>query len=284
MRVAAQVVLTEDQALRLESYARGRRTAARLVLRANIVLLAAQGRQDLEIAAHLGVVPPTAARWRARFLKSGSAGLEKDAPRPGKATVLTQHTVRRIVAMTTQQKPVNATHWSTRSMAAHLEGAWTEAAPARQLQVEQRSPLRREAGRHRRPLSESTRTRAGALAGRKEPDPGAGPHPDHDPRLQEQRNHHVVRRAQHAGRHRDGHLHAAPPPSGVAEVLAPDRPPAVGSTWSSASSATSPKINFDAGSSACKTSKPPSTTTSACITNSQSRLSGQQKPPISSKK
>ena len=118
MRVAAQVVLTGDQALRLEAYARGRRTAARLVLRAQIVLLASQGRQDLEIAAALGIVPRTAARWRARFLKSGIAGLEKDAPRPGKATVLTPQTMRRIVAMTTQQKPANATHWSTRSMAA----------------------------------------------------------------------------------------------------------------------------------------------------------------------
>ena len=118
MRVAAQVVLTGDQRSRLESYARGRRTAARLVLRARIVLLASEGTQDLEIAALLGVVPRTAARWRTRFLKSGIAGLEKEAPRPGKATVLTQPTVHRIVTLTTQQKPVNATHWSTRSMAA----------------------------------------------------------------------------------------------------------------------------------------------------------------------
>jgi transposase len=118
MRVAAQVVLTGDQRSQLESYARGRRTAARLVLRARIVLLASQGKQDLEIAALLGVVPRTAARWRTRFLKSGIAGLEKDAPRPGKVTVLTQPMVHQIVTLTTQQKPLHATHWSTRSMAA----------------------------------------------------------------------------------------------------------------------------------------------------------------------
>ena len=118
MRVAAQVVLTREQSAKLESYARGRRLAARLVLRAKIVLLAAEGRQDLEIAAALGIVPRTAARWRARFLKLGVAGLEKDAPRPGHATVLTPERIREIVAMTTQQKPTNATHWSTRSMAA----------------------------------------------------------------------------------------------------------------------------------------------------------------------
>ncbi len=118
MRVAAEVVLTEEQAAQLKAHARGRRTAARLVLRARIVLLAAEGKQDLEIAATLGIVPRTAARWRARFLTSGVAGLEKDAPRGGRATVLTQQTVRRIVALTTQQKPVQATHWSTRTMAA----------------------------------------------------------------------------------------------------------------------------------------------------------------------
>jgi len=118
MRVAGQVVLTGEQSAQLAAYARGRRTPARLVLRARIVLLASEGKQDLEIAALLGVVPRTAARWRARFLKSGVAGLEKDAPRAAGATVLTPAVVHRIVAMTTQQKPVNATHWSTRSMAA----------------------------------------------------------------------------------------------------------------------------------------------------------------------
>jgi transposase len=118
MRIAARVVLTDEQSAQLEAYARGRRIAARLVLRAKIVLLAAEGKQDLEIAAALGVVARTAARWRARFLKLGVAGLEKDAPRPGHATVLTAERRREIVAMTTQQKPANATHWSTRSMAA----------------------------------------------------------------------------------------------------------------------------------------------------------------------
>ena len=54
MRVAAQLVLTGDQASRLERYERGPRTAARLVLRAKVVLLAAQGKQDMEIAALLG--------------------------------------------------------------------------------------------------------------------------------------------------------------------------------------------------------------------------------------
>jgi hypothetical protein len=53
-------------------------------------------------------------RWRGRFLELGVAGLEKDAPRTGRApTVDAQEMIRK----TTQEKPLNATHWSTRSMA-----------------------------------------------------------------------------------------------------------------------------------------------------------------------
>jgi transposase len=118
MRIAAQVMLTAEQKAELESYARGRKTAARLVLRARIVLLAAEGKQDLEIAAALGVVPRTPARWRARFLSHGVAGLRQDAPRPGRNPLISAETVLHVVELTTQQRPAHATHWSTRSMAA----------------------------------------------------------------------------------------------------------------------------------------------------------------------
>lgn len=118
MRIAPQVVLTKEQRYKLEAYARGRRTPARLVLRARIVLLAADGKQDLEIARLLSVVPRTAARWRARFLHDGIVGLEHDAPRPGRTPSISVETVRLVIAKTTRQKPPHATHWSTRSMAA----------------------------------------------------------------------------------------------------------------------------------------------------------------------
>jgi hypothetical protein len=62
MRIAPQVVLTREQRAKLEAYARGRRTPARVVLRARIVLLAAEGKQDLKIARLLSIVPRTAAR------------------------------------------------------------------------------------------------------------------------------------------------------------------------------------------------------------------------------
>jgi transposase len=118
MRVAAQVVLTEKQRARLQAYARGRRTPTRLVLRARIVLLASEGKQDLEIARLLSVVPRTPARWRARFLRDGIAGLLQDAPRPGRPRTVSPQTVAQVIRKTTQEKPANATHWSTRTMAA----------------------------------------------------------------------------------------------------------------------------------------------------------------------
>ena len=118
MRIAPQVVLTSEQRAGLEAYARGRRTPARVVLRARIVLLTAEGKQDLQIARLLSIVPRTAARWRSRFLRDGIAGLEHDAPRPGRTPSISPELVRMVIAKTTQERPSHATHWSTRTMAA----------------------------------------------------------------------------------------------------------------------------------------------------------------------
>ena len=118
MRIAPQVVLTREQRTKLEVYARGRSTPARVVLRARIVLLAAEGKQDLKIAHLLSIVPRTAARWRSRFLRDGIAGLEHDAPRPGRTPSISPELVRMVIAKTTQERPSHATHWSTRTMAA----------------------------------------------------------------------------------------------------------------------------------------------------------------------
>jgi len=75
------------------------------------------GKQDLEIAEELSVTPRTAARWRARYLKAGIDGLKKDVPRPGRTPIFTPEKIRMVVEKTTQEKPPDATHWSTRSMA-----------------------------------------------------------------------------------------------------------------------------------------------------------------------
>lgn len=118
MRVAPAVTLTETQRQILESWARARSLPARQVERARIVLLAAAGWQNRQIAAELGISAQKVSRWRSRFLTHGLAGLEKDAPRPGRTPAIPAETVARVIQMTTQQKPANATHWSTRKLAA----------------------------------------------------------------------------------------------------------------------------------------------------------------------
>jgi transposase len=112
MRVARPVVLSTEERDLLESRAR-----ARSVERARIVLLAAAGMQDKHIAAKLRITPEKAARWRNRFLEGGLTALDKDAPRPGRTPMIASAKIQEAVRRTMQEKPHNATHWSTRSMA-----------------------------------------------------------------------------------------------------------------------------------------------------------------------
>ena len=86
--------------------------------RARILLLADAGKRDLDVASELSITPEKAARWRKRFLSKGLAGLEEDAPRLGRTPSISKATVDKVVHLTTQEKPSNATHWSTRTMAA----------------------------------------------------------------------------------------------------------------------------------------------------------------------
>ncbi len=114
MRTAARVELNAEQRQALERLARARSEPARIVERARIVLLAAEGLEYQQIARRLAITPEKAARWRKRFLAGGIAALRKDAPRPGRTRTITERQVRQVVEMTLHQKPVNATHWSTR--------------------------------------------------------------------------------------------------------------------------------------------------------------------------
>jgi transposase len=84
MRIAPPVVIDSSQKGVLEQWARSRSLPARQVERAKVVLLASEGKTDLEIADSLRIGNHKVARWRKRFLKLGLAGLEKDAPRRGR--------------------------------------------------------------------------------------------------------------------------------------------------------------------------------------------------------
>lgn len=118
MRVARPIELSSEQKEALEQCARARSLPIRLVERARIVLMAAAGKQDKEIAAELGMTAHKVARWRSRYLECGMSGLERDAPRPGRTPSITPAQVKQVIEKTTQEKPANATHWSTRTMAA----------------------------------------------------------------------------------------------------------------------------------------------------------------------
>ena len=117
MRVAPEIVLTDEERAELTRLVRSRLTSVRLVLRARIVLLAADGMQNKDIAEQLGVGRVQVSRWRERYVLSQLAGIERDLPR-GAPPVKVD--AARLVELTTQAKPSAATHWSTRKMAAEL--------------------------------------------------------------------------------------------------------------------------------------------------------------------
>ena len=117
MRVAPEIVLTNEEHAELAKLVRSKLSSVRLAQRARIVLLAADGMQNKAIAQQLGVGRVQVARWRERYAESRLAGIERDLPRgapPAKVDVA------RLVELTTQTKPEAATHWSTRTMAAEL--------------------------------------------------------------------------------------------------------------------------------------------------------------------
>lgn len=121
MRVAVAIALTDEERTVLTKWSRGRSTPARLVLRAKIVLAAAEGMLSKDIAVRLDCKRETVARWRNRFAEQDAgerlASLKQDAPRPGHPPVARLQHEAEIIRKTTQEMPPDATHWSTRSMA-----------------------------------------------------------------------------------------------------------------------------------------------------------------------
>ena len=117
MRVAPEIILTEEEHAELTRLANSKVSSVRLAQRARIVLLAAGGMQNKDIAQQLSVGRVQVSRWRERYAKSRLAGIERDLPRGAPPTKVD---IARLVELTTQTKPVAATHWSTRKMAAEL--------------------------------------------------------------------------------------------------------------------------------------------------------------------
>ena len=116
---AADIVLTADERAELEGWTRRRTSAAGLALRARIVLAAADGGSNVELADRLELNRGTIRKWRNRFVQFRCDGLLDD-PRPGRPRVVGDEQIKELIVATLETTPKDATHWSTRSMADHL--------------------------------------------------------------------------------------------------------------------------------------------------------------------
>ena len=116
---AVEIVLTVDERAELGGWARRRTSAAGLAMRSRIVLAAAEGASNTELAQHLGLSITTIRRWRNRFVEQRCDGL-LDEPRPGRPRVIGDDRIEALITATLETTPPDATHWSTRSMAQHL--------------------------------------------------------------------------------------------------------------------------------------------------------------------
>ena len=117
--IAVEVVLSEEEREQLESWARRRSSARALAQRSRIVLAAAEGLKNTEVAERLWIDRATAAKWRSRFAAQRLQGL-LDEPRPGRPRTITDAQVEELVIRTPESTPKDATHWSTRSLAAQV--------------------------------------------------------------------------------------------------------------------------------------------------------------------
>lgn len=147
--IAKPIQLSSDEDRRLRILSKRKRVEARVQIRSRIVLLAAAGMADKDIAQKLDIGRRVVARWRARFLAAGVDGLLQDATRPGRPrTARNAANVEQVVRITLEKTPAGATHWSTRTLAAHLGSSacrcphlarpWTQAASGRVFQTFQR--------------------------------------------------------------------------------------------------------------------------------------------------
>lgn len=117
MRVAPSIILSEGEESQLLRWSRGRSTPQRVILRSKIVLMAAEGTQNREIAEKLRARPKTVTLWRGRFVVHRLDGILKDAPRPGRKPRISEQKIDRIIDLTLHTKPRGATHWTTRTLA-----------------------------------------------------------------------------------------------------------------------------------------------------------------------
>jgi transposase len=115
MRTASVIELTDEQRRQLRRWVQSSTASVRLARRAKIILLAAEGMDNRQIAQEVEVGRIQVGRWRERFAQDGLSGIAADLPRSGRKRHID---AAEIVRLTTQTTPQAATHWSTRTLAA----------------------------------------------------------------------------------------------------------------------------------------------------------------------
>ncbi len=119
MPTVPPLVITDKERSELQRRVRAHTTPQRAAKRARVVLLAADGVPNRQIAPIVGMNQHTVAHWRRRFAAERLAGLE-DRQRPGRPPVYGHDERLRIVATVTEEPPDPASHWSHSQLAQAL--------------------------------------------------------------------------------------------------------------------------------------------------------------------
>ncbi len=183
----APLTLSDDERGELKSLTMRRKTAQALALRARIVLACAEGGQNKEVAAKLGLDRATVGKWRRRFVEQRVDGLH-DEPRSGAPRTIDDARIEAVIVRTLESLPRErhplefARHGEGQRPvgvdgATHLAGLRAAAAPAGDVQALDRPGLRGQSARRGRPLRLAAGARHRAMRGREVPNPGAGPQP-----------------------------------------------------------------------------------------------------------
>jgi transposase len=115
-RPKAALTMSVEERETLKRWARRPKTAQALALRARILLRCAEGFDNGAVAVEMGITGQTVGKWRSRFIEKRLEGL-LDEPRPGAPRQIRDEDVERVLTVTLESTPRDATHWSTRSMA-----------------------------------------------------------------------------------------------------------------------------------------------------------------------
>jgi len=116
-RKTVEITLSAEERSTLQRWVRRHSSSQALALRSRIVLACAEGSTNTDVGRELGVHPTTVSKWRHRFAVDRLDGLV-DAPRPGVPRSVGDDVVEAVVVDTLESAPADATHWSTRSLAA----------------------------------------------------------------------------------------------------------------------------------------------------------------------